>query len=151
MKKKIVISVSSGITRKNCFTVHFKGDKQFIEQHTFEYLTNYIHEAITLFKDIKFETPQKRSFKVPYTVYERFVYDFSKYDSKHKKEAINVYFDAMEIGHLSQNDKYYTHQSKLDKSIALEHTNKGTTCYGEDYFITNGMILHRSQFVSTFI
>lgn len=151
MKKKIVISVSSGITRKNCFTVHFKGDKQALEQHSFEYLIPYIHEAINIFKDIQFEVPKKRVFKVPYTVYERFISDFSKYDHKAKNTSITVYFDSMEIGHLSQNDKFYTHQSKLDKSIALEHTNKGTTCYGEDFFITNGMILHKSQFNSTFV
>lgn len=139
MARKIKISLSSGITVVGC-------DK-------FQYLYPYLQKAIDQFKDDAKYIPSKdRRFGIPYTVYSQFISDFDRYDHKQKKSAVIVYFNNIPIGHLTRNEKLFTHISNVDYSKALECTDKGSTAMGDDYYFTrSGMLLHKSNFDSTYI
>ena len=144
-QKRVKVSLAAGTT--------------ILRDEHFPYIVQYLQNAFDEFNKqhelgIKAEA-NDREVMLPYTVYGRFVKDYSKYDAQFNKQIkvgyVKILFDNITIGHFKRAEKIWTHISTIDKSIALEDVSLGSTVYGENYFITkSGMILHNSQFKSTF-
>lgn len=144
-QKRIKVSLAAGTT--------------IVRYEHFPYLVPYLQNALDEFqkqRDMNINLcSDSREVKLPYTVYGRFINDYSKYDLKYNKQIkvgyVRILFDNFDIGVFKRADKVWTHISTIDNSTALENTSEGSTAYGKDYFITkSGMILHNSQFKSTF-
>lgn len=140
-QKDIKILLASGITQ--------------VKYNLFLYLIPYLQDALKQIEmqakiDIKIVD---RTIMLPYTVYNRFCNDYKIYcKTFHYKDIIRIIWEHYEIGHFKQSPKYWTHKCSFDNSIALEHTDKGETAYGDNYYFTNtGIILHYSNFDSSFV